>query len=197
MGVFASVANADTGTSHPTTASSSVSTSAVARGAVHAPIPTQNTQTAPEATTAPALQRYGTPQRETLGLQPAQDPANALLDRCISDQAGPATSVTAGQPLTRAASPAEAARADAIERYCAPLVPKPAWELDRANPDGLAFAEAVVARLKAEGVTEVALASDEGDGRIGFAFGGASNDAKSIQLGMQLLPAVELAVAGR
>ncbi|MFZ7086555.1 hypothetical protein [Curtobacterium sp. RRHDQ10] len=59
------------------------------------------------------------------------------------------------------------------------------------------FAEAVVAELRADGVAEVTIAPDDGDGRIGFAFGGAADDTRSIELGMALLPKVERTVASR
>lgn len=144
-----------------------------------------------------ALEVYGAPPRETLGLAPADDPANARLDRCIADHSEPVTTAPTGSALTRPATAAEASRANRVEAFCAPLAPKPAWELDRSNPGALAFAEAVVAKLHAFGVTEVTIAPEDGDDRIGFAFGGAANDARSIELGMALLPKAELTVAGR
>lgn len=180
--VFASAANADPSDAH------------ISRAA-----PAHVSETAPavaHTTSEPsALELYGTPPRESLGLDPADDPANARLNRCIADRSEPVTAAPTGSALTRPASAAETSRANRVEAFCAPLIPKPAWELDRSNPDALAFAEAVVAKLHADGVTEVTIASDDGDGRIGFAFGGSTNDARSIDLGMALLPQVELAIA--
>ncbi len=75
--------------------------------------------------------------------------------------------------------------------------PEACLELDRANPDSRAFADRVVAELRAAGVSDIEATVEAGSDRVAFAFGGANNDDQSIQLGLELLPKAELAAAGR
>ncbi|WP_209559457.1 hypothetical protein [Frigoribacterium sp. PvP032] len=153
---------------------------------------------------AAAVQEYGTPARESLAYLAAADPANDLYLRCIADRTGPAATTSTGtattettdsSSLTRPATAAETAVGEQAEAFCAPLEPAPPWELDRSNPEAATFAADVVDRLEAAGVTEVAVAPDDGGDRVGIEFGGAANDASSISKGMELLPSIALEVA--
>jgi len=153
-----------------------------------------------EALDAAAIQEYGTPARESLAYLAAADPANDLYLRCIADRTVSATGTTTtvtvdSSSLTRPATAAETAVGEQAEAFCAPLEPAPPWELDHSNPEAATFAADVVERLKAAGVTEVAVAPDDGRDRVGIEFGGAGNDASSISKGMELLPSVALEVA--
>ena len=159
-----------------------------------------------DASTPSAIQEYGTPGRESLAYVAAADPANDLYLTCIADRTESATSAatttgtttteTAGSSsLTRPATAAETAVGEQAEAFCAPLEPAPPWKLDRSNPEAPAFAAEVVKRLKAAGVTEVAVAPDDGGDRVAIEFGGVQNDASSISKGMELLPSVALEVA--
>ena len=155
-----------------------------------------------KALDAAAIQEYGTPAMESLAYLAAADPADDLYLRCIADRTESATSTgtttteTAdASSLTRPATEAETAVGEQAEAFCAPLEPAPPWELDRSNPEAPAFAAEVVERLKAAGVTEVAVAADDGGDRVGVEFGGTGNDASSISKGTELLPSVALEVA--
>ena len=159
-----------------------------------------------DAAVTSAIQEYGTPGRESLAYLAAADPANDLYLRCIADRTESATGTatttgttttetTDSSSLTRPATAAETAVGEQAEAFCAPLEPAPPWELDRSNPEAPAFAAEVVERLEAAGVTEVAVAPDDGGDRVGIEFGGAGNDASSISKGMELLPSVALEVA--
>lgn len=165
-----------------------------------------------KALDAAAIQEYGTPARESLAYLAAADPANDLYLRCIADRTASATTgsattesstsngttttkTTDSSSLTRPATAAETAVGEQSEAFCAPLEPAPPWELDRSNPEAAAFAADVVERLTAAGVTEAAVAPDDGGDRVGIEFGGAGNDASSISKGMELLPSVALEVA--
>lgn len=164
-----------------------------------------------DAAVTSAIQEYGTPGRESLAYLAAADPANDLYLRCIADRTESATGTatttgttttettetTDSSSLTRPATAAETAVGEQAEAFCAPLEPAPPWELDRSNPEAPAFAAEVVERLEAAGVTEVAVAPDDGGDRVGIEFGGAGNDASSISGGMELLPSVALEVARR
>ena len=159
-----------------------------------------------DAAATSAIQEYGTPGRESLAYLAAADPANDLYLRCIADRTESATGTatttgttttetTDSSSLTRPATAAETAVGEQAEAFCAPLEAAPPWELDRSNPEAPAFAAEVVERLEAAGVTEAAVAPDDGGDRVGIAFGGAGNDASSISKGMELLPSVALEVA--
>lgn len=155
-----------------------------------------------DAAATSAIQEYGTPGRESLAYLAAADPANDLYLRCIADRTesatGTATTTTEtadASSLTRPATAAETAVGEQAEAFCAPLEPAPPWELDRSNPEAPAFAAEVVERLETAGVTEVAVAPDDGGDRVGIEFGGAGNDASSISEGMELLPSIALEVA--
>ncbi|WP_314100676.1 hypothetical protein [uncultured Frigoribacterium sp.] len=181
-------------------------TSAASTGAQAQVSSTTSTGTAANEVTkaldAAAIQEYGTPARESLAYLAAADPANDLYLRCIADRTvsatGSATAITEtadSSSLTRPATAAETAVGEQAEAFCAPLEPAPPWELDRSNPEAPAFAAEVVERLEAAGVTEVAVAPDDGGDRVGIEFGGAGNDASSISKGTELLPSVALEVA--
>jgi len=159
-----------------------------------------------DAAATSAIQEYGTPARESLAYLAAADPANDLYLRCIADRTESATGTAAttdttttetadSSSLTRPATAAETAVGEQAEAFCAPLEPAPPWELDRSNPEAPAFAAEVVERLEAAGVTEVAVAPDDGGDRVGLEFGGAGNDASSISKGTELLRSVALEVA--
>lgn len=155
-----------------------------------------------DAAATSAIQEYGTPGRESLAYLAAADPANDLYLRCIADRTesatGTATTTTEtadASSLTRPATAAETAVGEQAEAFCAPLEPAPPWELDRSNPEAPVFAAEVVERLETAGVTEVAVAPDDGGDRVGIEFGGAGNDASSISEGMELLPSIALEVA--
>ena len=181
-------------------------TSAASTGAQAQVSSTTSTGTAANEVTkaldAAAIQEYGTPARESLADLAAADPANDQYLRCIADRTvsatGSATAITEtadSSSLTRPATAAETAVGEQAEAFCAPLEPAPPWELDRSNPEAPAFAAEVVERLEAAGVTEVAVAPDDGGDRVGIEFGGAGNDASSISKGTELLRSVALEVA--
>ena len=72
-------------------------------------------------------------------------------------------------------------------------LPLPPWEKDPANPEAKDFARDVVACLKGKGVKYV----EVGDNGVNIELGGEHNDSRSIQKGLELIPACERDVAAR
>ncbi|WPF83641.1 hypothetical protein SANBI_001329 [Sanguibacter sp. 4.1] len=140
---------------------------------------------------------YGEPVRLRLDMTEAEEiEAQAGYDRCMTDRTGiPSGAGSTGGSIEGGvgpASPEQAAADAAASEVCAPLAALPPWEHDPQNPDALNFVQAVVDCLHDRGVTYVEVVQDLGT--IGVAFGGPSNDSRSISLGMELYDQCESSV---
>lgn len=137
------------------------------------------------------FEEYGEPIRLRLDMtDDEQLAAYAFYDECIEDHGGVEKAKQQADDATAAGTEDESAAA-----LCAPLSPLPPWELDRSNPDALAFAQGVVDCLKGKGATRVEIAPDQGDGQVNIALGGEENDARSISIGMQYIPECQRTVS--
>lgn len=116
----------------------------------------------------------------------------APYNKCMVEHGGVSKSAIAKGGGAKPASEKEMAKYDEANRICEPqYFPLPPWEKDPANPDAKDFARDVVKCLKGKGVKYVEV-SDDG---ISIALGGDDNDAKSISMGMDLIPGCERATA--
>lgn len=149
------------------------------------------TLTSPSAavSASPAAQRP----RERLDTTPEE--FEAMLgpyNKCMTEHGAPSKADMAKAGAPRPASEKEMAKYDEANRVCEPqYFPLPPWEKDPANPDAKDFARDVVKCLKGKGVKYVEV-SDDG---ISIALGGDDNDARSISMGMDLIPGCERSVA--
>ncbi|MHC5797140.1 hypothetical protein ACVXZ4_13385 [Lacisediminihabitans sp. FW035] len=137
----------------------------------------------PKATseTNPLFEKYGEPIRLRLDMTDGeQQAAYKNYVACIADEGGHVKGKKESGAATGAGSADQGA-----EAFCAAVSPLPPWELDRSNPDALAFVQGVVDCLRGKGVTKVAIAPDDGSGQVSIAYGGADNDSRSISLGLQ------------
>jgi hypothetical protein len=140
----------------------------------------------------PLFAEYGEPVRLRLDMSDEEEAeAWKPRDRCLADH-GPAMpdTPTGGDGGSVSGGVAEdlAGVAEA-EALCLRVAPLPPWELDAQNPDALRFVQRVVDCLRDRGVREVEITEADSFGRINLAFGGESNDATSISLGMQYVDA--------
>ena len=148
---------------------------------------------APEETagTDSLFEKYGEPIRLRLDMtDDEQVAAYGAFDACIENNGGSQKSKQDSDSETSAGRVDESA-----EALCAPLSPMPPWEIDRSNPDALAFVQGVVDCLKGKGVSKVEIAPDDGDGQVNIAFGGKDNDSRSISLGLQYTPECQRTVS--
>ncbi|GAB6902340.1 hypothetical protein [Kineosporia succinea] len=84
-------------------------------------------------------------------------------------------------------------KTDAANEACEDLLPLPAWELDPANPEARTFAGHVRDCLKDRGIRYVEVNEDG----VGLSLGGAKNDARSIELGLQYMNECEREAAAQ
>ncbi|GAA2894224.1 hypothetical protein Acy02nite_55390 [Actinoplanes cyaneus] len=155
--------------------------------------------TAPEVATlaGPSAAVSASPQshrpRERLDTTPEEYEAMlAPYNKCIAEHGGMSRSAAAAGGAPKPASEKEVAKFDEANRICEPqYFPLPPWEKDPANPEAKDFARDVVKCLKGKGVKYVEV-SDDG---ISIALGGDDNDARSISMGMDLIPGCERATA--
>ncbi|PPF78470.1 hypothetical protein [Pseudoclavibacter sp. Z016] len=151
-------------------------------------------------TAAPALTEaadaliaeYGEPVRLRLDMSDEEEAdAWKARDRCLEDHtdAPQDAPVGGGGDSVSASDGGDPVKAAEAEALCLRVAPLPPWELDVQNPDALRFAQGVVDCLHDRGVREVEIAEADQFGRINIAFGGETNDATSISLGMQYVDA--------
>ncbi|PPG01889.1 hypothetical protein C5E06_14505 [Pseudoclavibacter sp. RFBI5] len=151
-------------------------------------------------TTAPApteaadalIAEYGEPVRLRLDMSDEEEAdAWKARDRCLEDHtdAPQDAPVGGGGDSVSASDGGDPVKAAEAEALCLRVAPLPPWELDVQNPDALRFAQGVVDCLHDRGVREVEIAEADQFGRINIAFGGETNDATSISLGMQYVDA--------
>ena len=142
---------------------------------------------APTEAADPLFAEYGEPVRLRLDMSDEEGvDAWKPRDRCLADHSPALHGAPGGEGGDGASAsvgdPAKAAEAEAL---CLRVAPLPPWEFDAQNPDALRFAQGVVDCLHDRGVREVEITEADEFGRINIAFGGETNDATSISLGMQ------------
>lgn len=126
---------------------------------------------------------YGEPVRLRLDMTDEENAAAyAIYDACLEDHGGSQKLKEQSDAVTASGEDLEVDGA-----VCAPLIPLPPWELDRANPDALAFGQGVVDCLKGKGVSQVEIAPDDGYGEVNISLGGPENDSRSISLGLEFM----------
>ena len=128
--------------------------------------------------------------RESLFMSDAQSEAlYAPRERClVAHGLSSKTSDRGEGPLKAVPAP----DAEAAEAACAKFLPLPPWQYDSANPHSMEFIGAVVACLKARGVTEVeGYEAGPGEDQNGIALGGPGNDPSSITLGLEAMTGCE------
>jgi hypothetical protein len=142
-----------------------------------------------------AVSASAQPQRPRERLDTTPEEFEAMLapyNKCIADHGGASKSDLARGGAAKPATQKQMARFDEANRICEPqYFPLPPWEKDPANPEAKDFARHVVKCLKNKGVKYVEV-SDDG---ISIALGGDDNDARSISMGMDLIPGCERATA--
>jgi len=147
---------------------------------------------APTEAADPLFAEYGEPVRLRLDMSDEEGvDAWEPRDRCLADhspalQGAPEGEGGDGASAGVGGDPAKAAEAESL---CLRVAPLPPWEFDAQNPDALRFAQHVVDCLHDRGVREVEITEADEFGRINIAFGGETNDATSISLGMQYVDA--------
>ena len=147
---------------------------------------------APTEAADPLFAEYGEPVRLRLDMSDEEGvDAWKPRDRCLADhspalQGAPEGEGGDGASAGVGGDPAKAAEAESL---CLRVAPLPPWEFDAQNPDALRFAQHVVDCLHDRGVREVEITEADEFGRINIAFGGETNDATSISLGMQYVDA--------
>ncbi|MFG1993884.1 hypothetical protein ACGFJ7_28295 [Actinoplanes sp. NPDC048988] len=149
------------------------------------------------ASASPKAQRP----RERLDTTPEE--FEALLgpyNKCLSDHGGMVKGSTIEQERKKAqtgpvgVSGKQTEKFEAANKICEPqFYPLPPWEKDPANPEAKDFARETVKCLKQKGVRYVEI-SDDG---LSIALGGDQNDAKSISMGLDLIPGCERDIAAR
>ncbi|PPF37048.1 hypothetical protein [Pseudoclavibacter sp. AY1H1] len=138
------------------------------------------------------IAEYGEPVRLRLDMSDEEEAdAWKARDRCLEDHtdAPQDAPVGGGGDSVSASDGGDPVKAAEAEALCLRVAPLPPWELDVQNPDALRFAQGVVDCLHDRGVREVEIAEADQFGRINIAFGGETNDATSISLGMQYVDA--------
>jgi hypothetical protein len=142
---------------------------------------------APTDATDSLFAEYGEPVRLRLDMSDEEE-ADAWKprDRCLADHTGaPEGAPAGGDDDVSAGAGGDPAKAAEAEALCLRVAPLPPWELDAHNPDALRFAQRMVDCLHDHGVREVEITEADDFGRINLAFGGETNDATSISLGLQ------------
>ncbi|VXC07145.1 hypothetical protein [Pseudoclavibacter sp. 8L] len=145
------------------------------------------------------IAEYGEPVRLRLDMSDEEEAdAWKARDRCLEDHtdAPKDAPVGGGGDSVSASDGGDPAKAAEAEALCLRVAPLPPWELDVQNPDALRFAQGVVDCLHDRGVREVEIAEADQFGRINIAFGGETNDATSISLGMQYVEACVASESG-
>ncbi|PPF47200.1 hypothetical protein C5B85_02700 [Pseudoclavibacter sp. AY1F1] len=144
------------------------------------------------------IAEYGEPVRLRLDMSDEeQTDAWKARDRCLEDHTdAPQDAPVGGDGSVTGSDGGDPAKAAEAEALCLRVAPLPPWELDVQNPDALRFAQGVVDCLHDRGVREVEIAEADQFGRINIAFGGETNDATSISLGMQYVDACVASESG-
>ncbi|BCY10684.1 hypothetical protein L3i22_057720 [Actinoplanes sp. L3-i22] len=156
---------------------------------------------APEVATlaspSAAVSASAAPQRPRERLDTTPEEFEAMLapyNNCMAEHGALSKSDLAKGAVAKPGSDKDTAKFDEANRICEPqYFPLPPWEKDPANPESKDFARDVVKCLKSKGVKYVEV-SDDG---ISIALGGDDNDARSISMGMDLIPGCERATAAK